>query len=251
MVLIGPRQVGKITLATQVSQTYSSSFVFDLENPEDFKSLSSPVTTLSPLSGLIIIDEIQRHSDLFPALRYIHDQFPDKKFLLLGSSSRELIGQSSESLAGRVAYVELPPFNLLEVPDFYKLWMRGGFPKSYLAQTDRDSFVWRNHYIRSFLEQDIPAMGLSVNISILRQFWEMLSHYHGQIFNSNEIGQSLGISHTSAKNYLNILSQTFIVRLLRPWYANTKKDKLKTLKYIGETLVFCTVFYIRQIIMNY
>ena len=230
VVLIGPRQVGKTTLANQVRKKYQSSLMFDLENPEDFRSLSTPLTTLTPLSGLIIIDEIQRQPDLFLALRYIHDEFPDKKFLLLGSTSRELIQHSSESLAGRLAYVELPPFNLLEVPDFYKLWMRGGFPKSYMAETDNDSFIWRTHYIRSFLEQDIPAMGIGVNTSMLRQFWDMLSHYHGQIFNSSAIGQSLGISHTSAKNYLDILSQTFMIRLLKPWHANTKKRQLKSPK---------------------
>lgn len=230
VVLIGPRQVGKTTLAKQVSQQYPSSFMFDLENPEDFRSLSTPLTTLTPLSGLIIIDKIQRQPNLFPALRHIHDEFPDKQFLLLGSSSRELIQHSSESLAGRLAYVELPPFNLLEASDFYKLWIRGGFPKSYTAETDKDSFVWRVHYVRSFLEQDIPAMGINVNTSTLRQFWDMLSHYHGQVFNGTEIGQSLGISHTSTRNYLDILSQTFMIRLLKPWHANTKKRQIKSPK---------------------
>lgn len=230
VVLIGPRQVGKTTLATQIMEIYSPSVRFDLENPVHFQSLSSPLTTLTPLSGLIVIDEIQRHPELFTTLRYVHDAFPDKKFLLLGSSSRELIQKSSESLAGRLAYIELSPFNLQEAPDFYKLWLRGGFPNSYLSSSDQDSFTWRMHYIRSFLEQDIRALGINVNTSKLRQFWDMLSHYHGQIFNSNEIGRNLGMSHTSAWNYLEILSQTFMIRILRPWLSNTKKRQVKNPK---------------------
>ena len=234
VVLLGSRQCGKTTLAKTLATTLSDNdepaVVFDLESPESLAQLKNPVATLAPIKGLIIIDEAQRMPELFPVLRYIHDEYPEKRFLLLGSATRDLIQSSSETLAGRIAYIELTPFHLGEVDDVDALWLRGGYPRSYLAETDADSFDWRRHYIRSYLEQDLNMMGIKINPESLRRFWNVLTHYHGQIFNANEIAQNLGISQPTAMHYLNVLHQTFMIRVLQPWYANIKKRQVKSPK---------------------
>lgn len=229
--ILGPRQCGKTTLARQFIQQYDVAkfHFFDLENPFDLGRLNNPMLALSSLSGTVVIDEIQRRPDLFPILRVLADT-TTLHFLILGSASRELIEQSSESLAGRIGYVELPPFGLREVKDDNKLWIRGGFPRSYLANTEKESCAWRVFYIRTFLEQDIPNLGFNIPSRNLHRFWMMLAHYHGQLFKASELGRSLGLSHHTVKKYLDILEGTFMVRTLQPWFENIGKRQIKTVK---------------------
>jgi predicted AAA+ superfamily ATPase len=230
--LLGPRQCGKTTLATDYAKKITSKITrFDLENPRDLSKLDNPLLTLEELTGLIIIDEIQRKPELFPILRVLVDRPKNKqKYLILGSASRDLIHQSSETLAGRIAYIELTPFSLFETQEIKKLWLRGGFPKSYLAKSDAISVEWRQNYVSTFLERDIPALGINIVPALLRRFWMMLVHYHGNIFNASEIGGSLGLSHTTVRHYLDILTQVFMVRTLMPWQANIKKRQVKSPK---------------------
>ncbi|HSX04238.1 MAG TPA: ATP-binding protein [Rhabdochlamydiaceae bacterium] len=234
--ILGPRQVGKTTLAKMFLEEQDSPeafHFFDLENPIDLARFENPMLTLSKLSNkLIVIDEIQRAPELFPVLRVlIDDKEKKQKFLILGSASRDLIRQSSESLAGRIGYMELMPFSLDEVDhDSEILWLRGGFPRSYLAKTDEDSFLWRQSYIATFLERDIPNLGFQIPPQQMRRFWLMLVHYHGQIFNASELGKSLGISDHMVRKYLDILAGTFMVRILLPWYENLEKRQIKSPK---------------------
>jgi len=231
--LLGPRQCGKTTLAHLYQQQFGSktSFThFDLENPRDLARLSSPMLSLENVLGCIVIDEIQRRADLFPILRVLVDQKKPRKFLILGSASRDLIQQSSETLAGRIHYIELTPFSFWEVDHEEKLWLRGGFPLSYLAKNDAQSAVWRSSYISTFLERDIPNLGIQIPSTQLRRFWTMLTHYHGQISNFSELGASLGISHTTIRRYLDILTGTFMIRQLQPWFENIGKRQVKSPK---------------------
>ncbi|MBP9692684.1 MAG: ATP-binding protein [Alphaproteobacteria bacterium] len=212
-VILGPRQCGKTTLAREIARIYDKSVhFFDLENPDHLNELSSPKLALEPIEGLIVIDEIQRRPELFPYIRYLSD-YTDKKFLILGSASRDLIHQSSETLAGRIAYVELTPFNVSETQESYNLWQKGGFPRSYLAPTDSQSQKWRKQYIFTFLERDLQSMGIQINPKLMRQFWMMIAHYHGNVANFAEIGRSLGVSHMTARRYLEILNDTFMIRI--------------------------------------
>ncbi len=231
--LLGPRQCGKTTLARELWKLHGkdaqSPGYFDLEKPLDIQLLETPDLTLRPLKGLIIMDEIQRRPDLFPFLRYLHDENLDQKYLILGSASRDLIHQSSESLAGRISFIEITPFSLEEVFNQSELWLKGGFPKSYLSD-DESSMLWREGYIRTYIEQDLGTFGLNFNPDILRKMWFMLAHYHGQIFNASEIGQSLGLSHPTIKRYLSYLQSTFMVRTLTPWFENIKKRQVKSPK---------------------
>lgn len=229
--VLGPRQVGKTTLARQYAKQHSQGQVhfFDLENPFDLARLAQPYTALSQLEGLVIIDEIQNVPDLFPVLRVLVDERP-RHFLILGSASRDLIHQSSETLAGRIGYVELTPFMLEEVHDVQTLWRRGGFPRSFLAQTDEESILWRQAYITTFLERDIPNLGFKIPAAQIRRFWMMLSHAHGQIFNASDIGRSLGISDHTTRRYLDILVGTFMMRNLQPWFENIAKRQVKSPK---------------------
>ena len=229
--ILGPRQCGKTTLAHQFIQQYNIAEVhfFDLENTFDLGRLDNPMLALSALQGTVVIDEIQRRPDLFPILRVLADT-TSLHFLILGSASRELIEQSSESLAGRVGYLELPPFGLREVDNANRLWIRGGFPKSYLANTEKGSVSWREFYIRTFLEQDIPNLGFNIPPRNLHRFWMMLAHYHGQLLNASELGRSLGFSNHTVKKYLDILEGTFMVRTLQPWFENISKRQVKTVK---------------------
>lgn len=233
--ILGPRQVGKTTLAKMfLEEGRSKNFhFFDLENPLDLARLENPMLTLSKLTEpYIIIDEIQRVPELFPNIRVLVDQkAKQQKFLILGSASRDLIRQSSETLAGRIGYIELMPFSLDEVNhDQDLLWLRGGFPLSYLANTDEDSFLWRQSYITTFLERDIPNLGFLIPPQQMRRFWLMLVHYHGQICNVSELGKSLGISDHHVRKYLDILAGTFMIRILLPWHENLKKRQIKSPK---------------------
>ena len=232
--ILGPRQVGKTTLAKMyVKEQFKDDYIhFDLENPVDLARLENPMLAFSSVKeSIIVIDEIQLRPDLFPILRVIvDDESNNFKFLILGSASRDLIQQSSESLAGRIGYIELPPFTLFEVKDSQKLQIRGGFPRSYLADTEDDSYRWRKSYISTFLERDIPNLGFNIPAAHLRRFWTMLAHYHGQTLNYSEIARSLMISDNTVRRYVDILAGTFMVRVLLPWFENISKRQVKSPK---------------------
>jgi predicted AAA+ superfamily ATPase len=236
--LLGPRQCGKTTLARQLAGTSKSTY-FDLEDPVDLARLSEPMTALESLRGLIVIDEVQRHPGLFPILRVLLDRRPIRaRFLILGSASPELLRQSSETLAGRIAIVEMAGFTLEELkrPDLNRLWLRGGFPRSFLARTDAASTAWREDFIRTFLERDLAQLGVQVPSGTMRRFWTMTAHYSGGIWNSSEIGRSLGEAHTTVKRHLDALSGALVVRVLEPWYANVGKRLVKSPKvYIRDS----------------
>jgi predicted AAA+ superfamily ATPase len=231
--ILGPRQCGKTTLARDYIKAKKRQEVhyFDLEDPEDLARLKNPKLTLSELSGIIVIDEIQRIPDLFSVLRVLVDKENNKaSYLILGSASRELIKQTSESLAGRIAYLELKPFSFGETHTWKKLWLRGGFPLAYLAKNIKDSMSWRKFYIKTFLEQDIPNLGIQIPAQTLYRFWMMLTHCHGNILNSSELGRSFGVADTTIKRYLDILSGTFMIRQLAPWWENINKRQVKNPK---------------------
>ncbi len=237
--LIGPRQCGKTTLARTFVDVDSSNY-FDLEDPLSLKRLSEPKLALEPLKGLVVIDEIQRKPELFPLLRVLADRKSQPaNFLILGSASPDLLQKSSESLAGRIEYIELSPLSLPELKTEKQKqnhWLRGGFPLSLLTKNDSDSWKWRQSFIRTFLERDIPQMGISTPSITIRRFWTMLAHYHGQIFNASEIARSMNVSQTTASGYLDILSAVFMVRALQPWHANLKKRQVKR---PNPCLTFC------------
>ncbi|MCH9625365.1 MAG: hypothetical protein S4CHLAM123_05380 [Chlamydiales bacterium] len=229
--LLGPRQCGKTTLAKMhCKNDFPRSNYFDLEDQTDLMRLQDPKMALERLEGLIVIDEIQLIPDLFKTLRVLVDQDPNKRFLILGSASIELIRQSSETLAGRIAYIELTPFSYTETHELDALWRRGGFPKSYLAENELDSALWRKFYISSFLERDIPQLGINIPAHALKRFWAMLAHYHGNVFNASELGRSFGTSSVTIRRYLDILTGTFMVRQLQPWHENFKKRQVKSPK---------------------
>jgi len=227
--ILGPRQCGKSTLAGMYAKTQQLTHVFDLEDPTDLARLENPKLALMDLDGLIIIDEIQRRPDLFPIIRVLVDKFK-KRFLILGSVSRDLINQSSETLAGRISYLELTPFSYSEVHEVKNLWLRGGFPLSYLAKDITTSALWRKSYITTFLERDIPNLGINIPAETIRRFWMMLANSHGNIFNASELGRSLGYSDTTIKRYLDILVGTFMIRRLNPWFENISKRQVKSPK---------------------
>jgi uncharacterized protein len=235
--ILGPRQCGKTTLA----RTLDADAYFDLENPRDLARLEQPQLALEGLTGLIVIDEIQRMPDLFPLLRHLVDQETRRKFVILGSASRDLIRQSSESLAGRIAYCPLGGFRLSDInPKGLKaLWWRGGLPRSFLAATDEDSLLWRNQHVTTFLERDIPQLGIAIPARTLRRFWTMLSHYHGQILNYSELGRSFGVSDMTVRKYCDILEGTFMIRILQPWFVNIGKRLVKRPKlYLRDSGLF-------------
>jgi predicted AAA+ superfamily ATPase len=241
--ILGPRQCGKTTLANQFSgqNIYKEVHSFDCEDPRDLARLDNPLLSLELLKGLIIIDEIQRNPELFPILRVIVDKFPDKKFLVLGSASRDMVKQSSESLAGRISFLELSGFALHDISsgEYNELWIRGNFPRAFLAKNQEIAAQWREDFIQTFLERDIPNLGIQIPAITLRRFWAMLAHYHGQIFNAAEIGKSLNFSDKTVKRYLDILSGTYLIRQLQPWYYNTKKRLIKRPKiYFRDSGLF-------------
>lgn len=244
--ILGPRQCGKSTLAFMYAKTQQNVHEFDLEDPTDLARLENPKLALMDLDGLIIIDEIQRRPDLFPVIRVLVDKFK-KQFLILGSVSRDLINQSSETLAGRISYIELTPFSFGEVQDIKKLWQRGGYPLSYLAQDDVTSALWRKGYITTFLERDIPNLGINIPAETIRRFWMMLAHFHGNIFNASELGRSLGYSDTTIKRYLDILVGTFMLRRLSPWFENINKRQVKSPKiYFKDSGILHSLLGIRD-----
>jgi len=243
--ILGPRQSGKSTLARR----FSAAHTFDLENPRDATLLENPQLALEPLSGLIVVDEIQRKRDLFPLLRFLIDHRPQQQYLILGSASRELLRQSSESLAGRIAYHELGGFRLADIgPNHWRsLWLRGGLPLSYLANDDEASYRWREQYVATFLERDIPQLGILIPAATLRRFCTMLCHYHGQVLNYAELSRAFGISDTTVRRYLEILEGTFMIRLLQPWHVNTSKRLVKRPKlYSRDSGLFHSLLAIRD-----
>lgn len=235
--LLGPRQCGKTTLARQFekkqnAQRKSSTF-FDLEDPTQLASLETPKLTLETLQGLVVIDEVQRRPDLFPVLRVLVDRPRNAaRFLILGSASRDLLRQSSETLAGRISFVELTPFNLgeLKAESMQDLWLRGGFPRSIMAANLTASVDWRRSFLQTFLERDIPALGFGIPPNQMRRVWTLLSHYHAQILNASELGNALQLSHTTVRRYLDVLTGTFMVRELKPWWENMGKRQVKAPK---------------------
>ncbi len=239
--ILGSRQVGKTTLAKEIEKSLSKKPIYlDLELPSDFGKLQEPELYLDGFSdSLVIIDEIQRMPALFPLMRALVDKKKSPgRFLVLGSASPDLIRQSSESLAGRIIYHELTPFNLNEVgtTKFQQLWLRGGYPESYLARDDGKSFTWRESFIKTYLEMDIPQLGVRVPAAQLRRFWTMLAHSHGQLWNASQIANSLGITAPTVRHYLDILEDTFIVRQLQPFHGNIKKRITKSPKvYIRDS----------------
>jgi predicted AAA+ superfamily ATPase len=243
--ILGPRQSGKTTLAHELS----SSHFFDLENPRDAAMLAQPQLALEALTGLIVIDEIQRAPELFPLIRYLVDGHRDQRYLILGSASRDLIRQSSESLAGRVAYHELAGLRLGDVgPEHWRdLWLRGGLPRAYTAGADDESHLWREQYVATFLERDIPQLGINIPAATLRRFWTMLCHYHGQILNYAELARAFGVSDMTVRRYLDILEGTFMVRLLQPWHTNIGKRLVKRPKlYIRDSGILHVLLAIRS-----
>lgn len=237
-VILGPRQCGKSTLSKELGPVHR----FDLENPRDLARLQQPLLALEGLDGLVLIDEIQRQPDLFPLLRHLCDENPARRFLILGSASRDLIRQSTETLAGRVAYHTLGGFRQSDVENSRKLWVRGGFPRSYLAKDDDTSDRWRQQYVTTFLERDIPQLGIRIPAATLRRFWMMLAHYHGQTMNFSELGASFGISDHTVRHYVDILEGTFMVRLLQPWIPNIGKRQVKSPKlYLRDSGILHTL----------
>ena len=239
--LIGSRQVGKTTLAKNVREAVAKDAIYlDLELPSDWNKLQDPELYLRQFSEtLVIIDEIQRMPSLFPIIRALVDQNRvGGRFLILGSASPALLRHSSESLAGRIIYHELTPFNMFETGSEHleRLWLCGGYPESYLADNDEESFAWRESYIKTYLEMDIPQLGIRIPSAQLRRFWTMLAHSHGQLWNGNKIAGSLGVSAPTVRHYLDILEDTFVVRRLQPYHANVKKRLIKSPKvYIRDS----------------
>ena len=231
--LTGPRQCGKTTLAREIAAAETASTFLDLESAVDRRRLQAPERTLAGLSGLVVIDEIQREPALFETLRVLVDRVGNPaRFLLLGSASPALARGVSESLAGRVGLVDLSGFDLAEVgpANWHALWRRGGFPRAYLAPSDRAASLWRQSFVRTFLERDIPQLGITVPAETLRRFWTMLAHYHGQVWNAAEFARALGSSEGTARRYLDILAGAFVVRVLPPWFANIRKRQVKSPK---------------------
>ncbi len=236
--LLGARQIGKSTLARQVvAARRGPATWFDLENPADLARLSDPGLELRPLRGLVVLDEIQRLPDLFPLLRVLADRpRTPARFLVLGSASPELLRQSSETLAGRVAFHQLDGFDLREVRDLDRLWVRGAFPRSYLARSTAASRRWRDDFVRTFLERDLPGLGNTVPSTTLRRFWTMLAHWHGQVWNGAEFGRAFGVAHTTVRRYLDLLTSVFVVQQLQPWHENVAKRQVRSPKvYIGDS----------------
>ena len=238
--LTGPRQCGKTTLARAVAAAEpEESTFFDLESAVDRRRLQAPEQALAGLSGLVVIDEVQREPALFETLRVLVDRPGNPaRFLVLGSASPALVRGVSESLAGRVGLVELTGFDMSEVgPESWRtLWLRGGFPRAYLAPHDRGSAVWRRSFVQTFLERDIPQLGITVPAETLRRFWTMLAHYHGQVWNAAEFARALGSSEGTARRYLDILTGAFMVRALPPWFANIRKRQVRSPRiYVRDT----------------
>ncbi len=254
--IIGPRQCGKSTLAKYLVKKIPGSIYLDLEDPDDISKLEQPTLYLNQYNDrLICFDEIQRKPEIFSILRSVIDKTNrNSHFLILGSASPDLLKQSNETLAGRIIYQELAPFSLAEINQsqaketFEKYWIRGGFPRSYLAEDNDISNKWRRSFIKTFLERDIPNMGIYYPPPTMERLWQMLAHIQGQVLNLSQLGNSLGISHTMVRNYLEVLQQTFMIRILNPYSGNLKKRLIKSPKvYIRDTGIFHTLLDINNI----
>lgn len=236
--LIGPRQCGKTTAARWIVEPSSPRY-FDLEDPASLARLTEPMTALGPLRGVVVIDEIQRRPELFPVLRVLADRRPlQARFLILGSASPALLRQSSETLAGRVETITLAGFRLDELGEraLGRHWRRGGFPPAYLARSEADSIRWREDFVRTFLERDLPQLGVSIAAPRLLRFWSMLAHIHGSLWNAADPARSLGLSQPTVRHYLDLLTSVFMVRQLPPWHENLAKRQVKAPKvYIRDT----------------
>lgn len=238
VVLLGPRQCGKTTLARQFVRPDSLNY-FDLEDPISLARLAQPATALRPLKGLVVIDEVQRRPDLFPLLRTLADRRPlPARFLLLGSATPDLLRQSSETLAGRIETVHLEGFRLADLGAAAqrRLWLRGGFPLAYTARSETDSLAWRRQFLQTFLERDIPQLGIQIPAATLRRFWNMLAHYHGQVWNGAELARALAVSEATVRRYLDLLTGVFMLRQLPPWHENLGKRQVKSPKvYVRDS----------------
>ena len=236
--LLGARQVGKTTLARQLAAVHSDPVAwFDLEDPVDLARLEDPGLELRPLRGLVVLDEIHRLPGIFQLLRVLADRpGTPARFLVLGSASTDLLRQTSESLAGRVAFHQLDGFDMTEVDDLERLWLRGGFPRSYLAPSGAASRRWRDSFVQTLLARDLPDYGSTIPRTTLRRFWTMLAHWHGQLWNGAEFGRAFGVSHTTVRRYLDLLTSVFVVRQLQPWFENIKKRQVRSPKvYIADS----------------
>jgi uncharacterized protein len=239
--LLGPRQVGKSTLAKKILNNAGTKGVYlDLEKPSDLNKLRAPEEFFSLHNDkLICLDEIQRQPDLFPLLRnYLDENGKNGRLLLLGSASRDLIQQSSETLAGRISFLEMAPFQINEIghPLWKQLWLRGGFPRSFLADDLEASIDWRLNFIQTFLERDLPQLGFRIPSQKIQRFWKMCAHAHGQVLNSSQLGSSLSVSYHTIRSYIDILEETFILRTLPPYSGNLKKRLIKSPKiYIRDS----------------
>jgi predicted AAA+ superfamily ATPase len=242
--LLGPRQCGKSTLARQLAAGRPATFL-DLENPSDLARLDQPMQALAGLRGLVVLDEVQRRPNLFPVLRVLADRRPrPARFLVLGSASVELLRQSSESLAGRIAFVDLAGFTIEEsgAGRVERLWQRGGFPRSYLATSEARSGAWREDFVRTFVERDLGQFGFNLPAAAVRRFWTMLAHYHGQTWNASELGRSLGVSDQTTRTYLDALTGALFVRQLAPWFENLGKRQTKAPKiYLRDSGLYHTL----------
>ncbi len=233
VILLGPRQCGKTTLARMFADTVKRSEFFDLERPADRRRLEAAELALAESRGLVVLDEAQRMPELFEVIRVLIDRAENRaRFLLPGSTSPSLVRGISESLAGRVGHVDLMGFDLAEAGSdrMRRLWLRGGFPRSFLSSSEEASFVWREGFIRTFLERDIPQLGIRVPSETLRRFWTMIAHFHGQIWNAAEFARALGSSEGTARRYLDLLAGAYVVRVLPPWFENLKKRQVKAPK---------------------
>ncbi|MCZ7556091.1 MAG: ATP-binding protein [Bacteroidia bacterium] len=249
--IVGARQVGKTTLAQSVGELGHESVThFDLENPEDLARLREAMPALKGLSGLVILDEVQRMPDLFSVLRVLADRSGNStRFLVLGSASPELLRQGSESLAGRVFFHELRGFSLSDtgIAMQDQLWLRGGFPRSFLAASEEDSVAWRRAFIRTFLERDLPQLGVTISAETLRRFWTMLAHRHGQLWNSSDFARSFGVADTTVRGYLDTLTAALVVSQLRPWHENLSKRQVKSPKvFLSDSGMLHTLLGIRN-----
>ncbi len=247
--IIGPRQCGKSTLAQYVASMHANAVFLDMEDHDDRAILSNPTLFFAANKDkLICLDEIQFAPDLFQTLRSVVDKGKrNGQFLLLGSASPELLRQSAETLAGRIVYVELAPFSISETQsDWQTLLLRGGFPRSYLAKSDKSSLAWRKSFIRTFLERDIAAFGLNLNPENSSRLWQMCAHYHGKILNYSDFGKALGLTHPTIKHYVDVLAGTFMLRKLQPYYANLEKRLVKTPKlYVADSGMLCALLNIQ------
>jgi predicted AAA+ superfamily ATPase len=236
--ILGPRQCGKTTIVSLLADDHPEMVHLDMENDADVRALMDPGAFFKLHRGkTICIDEVQKRPEIFPSLRYEVDQYEGNgRFIILGSASPALIRQTSESLAGRIRYLALSPFTVQEVSNFSDsirtLWLRGGFPRSFLADSHEASFRWRQDFISTFLQKDVPALGFRISALHMSQFWSMLAHVNGSVFNKSKFGESLGISHPTVSHYLGILADTFLIRVLQPFEANLKKRLVKSPKVL-------------------